>query len=338
MTDQDQPGTASPGTQDALHTEDDSLSAEDAVALLAQAPETNPLDDAGNQDAEQNPEEENLETVAGLDLNSLSENEWQGIADHLNSRGADRIAGLIKERSELRQALDAKSTQEEEDPLARPPEPEDNPYHEIETVEDLQAKAAEVDDMIEWADNLIEENEDTHSDSVVHEEDGKEYTLREIKSLRRNARKARTIHLKNRYHELQGLQQVEAQRQQARQLAEDEFAWMKEDGNPIRERYEGLMAHPGLVALKEQFPELGLVLAHAADSIHRSEQRKQGNAPGATKQTQGRRVPPENPGSGTAAPARQAPAAPARLESLAKQFDSTGDHKVLEEILALNSN
>ena len=335
MTDQDQPGTASPGTEDALHTGDDSLSASDAVSLLAQAPEDQLEEEVATEEVADSNEEDFSETVAGLDLDSLSEGEWQGIADHLNSRGADRIAGLIKERSELRQKLEAEDTQQE-DPLARPPDPEDNPYREINTVEELQAKASEVDDMIEWADSLIEENDNTHSDSVVHEEDGKEYTLREIKGLRRNARKARTTHLKNRYEELQGLQQIEAQRMQARQIAENEFEWMKQEDSPIRQRWEGVMAHPGLQPLKSQFPELDLVLAHAADSIHRSEQRKQGKAPTA-KQARSRMRPPENPGSGTAAPARQAPSAPAGLESLTQQFDSTGNYKVLEEILSLSS-
>ena len=336
MTEQDQPGPASPGTEEAAqHTGDDNLSAEDTVALLAQAPENESEGAAGHEDASQPSDEELTETVAGLDLDNLTENDWQGIADHLNSRGADRIAGLIKERSELRSALEAREKQEE-DPLARPPDPESNPYREIETVEELQAKAAEVDEMIEWADNLTEENEDTHNDAIVHEEDGREYTLREIKSMLRSARKARSTHLKNRYQELQGLQQIEAERQQARQIAEDEFAWMKEEENPIRQRWEGVMAHPGLQALKDEFPEIPLVLAHAADSIHRSEQRKAGKAPTAKRQ-QSRMRPPENPSAGTAAPAKQVPGPAKGLEDLHQQFASTGNYKVLEEILSLQS-
>jgi len=336
MTDQDQSGTVSPEQEQDTsqeHTGDDSLSSEEAVALLAQTPEDNPEGMQGHENASQPHSEESTETVAGLDLNNLTENEWQGIADHLNSRGADRIAGLIKERSELRSTIEAR-TKKEEDPLARTSDPEANPYREIETVEELQAKAAEVDEMIEWGEDLLEDNEETHSDAVIHEEDSKEFTKSEIKGLLRSARKARKTHLKNRYIELQGLQLAETERQQSRQIAEDEFSWMKEEANPIRQRYEGVMAHPGLQALKDAFPEIPLVIAHAADSIHRSEQRKQGKAP-AKKQTQNRMRPPENPSAGNARPAKQE-ATPARgLENLHQQFNSSGDYKVLEEILSL---
>jgi len=319
--------------QDTLqHTGDDNLSSEEAVALLAQTPEDKSEGEAGHENASQLSDEELTETVAGLELDNLTENDWQGIADHLNSRGADRIAGLIKERSELRSTLEAREKQTE-DPLARPSDPETNPYREIETVEELQAKAAEVDEMIEWGEDLLEDNEDTHSDAIIHEEDSREYTKSEIKTMLRSARKARSTHLKNRYAELQGLQHIEAERQQARQIAEDEFPWMKEEENPIRQRYEGVMSHPGLQALKDAFPEIPLVLAHAADSIHRSEQRKQGKAP--TAKQPSRLRPPENPSAGTAAPAKQVPGPAKGLENLHQQFDSSGDYRVLEEILSL---
>ena len=339
MTDQDQSGTVSPEQeQDTLHTGDDNLSEAEAVALLAQTPEDQSEGEAGHENAEQLSDEGFTETtVAGLDLDNLTENEWQGIADHLNSRGADRIAGLIKERSELRSTIEARSKQEE-DPLARPSDPDKNPYREVETVEDLQQKAAEVDEMIEWADNLLEENEDEHSDAIVHEEDGREYTLKEIKGLARSARKARSTHLKNRYGELQEKQVIAAERQQARQIAEDEFAWMKEEENPIRQRWEGVMSHPGLQALKDEFPEIPLVLAHAADSIHRSEQRKAGKGQTAKQQPQSRMRPPEHPSAGTAAPAKQAPGPVKGLENLQTQFDQTGDYRILEEILTLQNN
>ena len=338
MTNQDESGIVSPETeQDTLNTESDNLSTEDAIALLAQAPEAETEDLADHEDSSQDPAAETPETIAGLDLENLTEDGWQQIADHLNSRGADRIAGLIKERSELQSKLEDRPEQQE-DPFERPSDPAKNPYASVETVDELQAKAADVDEMIDWAEDLLDDNEDETGDSIIHQEGEKDYTKTEIRSLLRNARKARKVHLVNRFNELQGKQVVSMQREQARQLAEEEFAWMKDEQSPIRQRYEGVMSHPGLASLKEDFPEIPLVLAHAADSIHRSELKKNGNAPSAPASKQTRMRPPANPSDTAAAPAKQKSAPAKGLQALQQQYDESGDYHVLEEILALQSN
>ena len=338
MTTQDEAGTASPEeAQDALHTEvDHSLTPEQAIELLAQTPGEQAEEPLDHEDAEQQPEAEAPE-IAGIDLDNLPEESWQQIADHLNSRGADRIAGLIKERGELQARLEDKP-QQQEDPFTRTSDPEKNPYHAVETVDELQKKAADVDEMIEWAEDLIDDNESESGDAIIHEEGEKEYSKQEIKGLLRSARKARKFHLVDRYQELQNRQVVSVQREQARQIAEEEFAWMKEAESPVRKRYEGVMSHPGLASLKEDFPEIPLVLAHAADSIHRSELKKTGTAVSTSAQPgQARMRPPANPSDGTAAPAKQM-AAPAKgLQALEAQFDETGNYHVLEEILTLQS-
>jgi hypothetical protein len=338
MTDQDNTGTVSPETeQDTLHTEGDNLSTEDAIALLAQTPGEEVEEPLGYEDTEQQPAAEAPEKIAGLELENLSEDGWQEIADHLNSRGADRIAGLIKERSDLQAQLEDKPEQKE-DPFARPSDPAKNPYHSVETVDELQKKAADVDEMIEWAEDLLDDNEDETGDSIIHEENEKEYTKAEIKGLLRTARKARKTHLVDRFRELQGKHQVSIQREQARQIAEEEFAWMKDENSPVRQRYEGVMSHPGLASLKDDFPEIPLVLAHAADSIHRSELKRNGNATSAPAQTKQTRMrPPANPSDGAAASAKQQ-AAPAKgLQALEQQFDETGNYHILEDILTLQS-
>ena len=127
MTNQDEAGIVSPAENDTLNTESDNLSPEDAIALLAQAPEAETEDLADHEDSSQDPAAETPETIAGLDLENLTEDGWQQIADHLNSRGADRIAGLIKERSELQAKLEDRPEQQE-DPSERPSDPAKNHY------------------------------------------------------------------------------------------------------------------------------------------------------------------------------------------------------------------
>ena len=174
MTNQDEAGIVSPAENDTLNTESDNLSPEDAIALLAQAPEAETEDLADNEDSSQDPAAETPETIAGLDVENLTADGWQQISDHLNSRGADRIAGLIKERSELQSKLEDRPEQQE-DPFERPSDPAKNPYASVETVDELQQKAVDVDEMIDWAEDLLDDNEDETGDSIIHEEGEKEY-------------------------------------------------------------------------------------------------------------------------------------------------------------------
>ena len=322
--------------------QDDTLSAEDLIAQYAHAGEEEGEPTDGESHADPDVQ------VAGLDLDNLDEDSWQEIADHLNSRGADRIAGLIKDRKSLQGKLDAKSDREE-NPLEETPKAENNPFQQLETVEDLKGKNTEVEEMIEWAEDLLDDNDEEHRESVIYEEDGKEYSKGEVRKLLRGAKKARDSHLPARLKQLQTedfeegqRQQLTQQRVQARKLAESEFTWMTEEGNESRERYEKVLATPAMQMVAEQDPSLPYILAHAADSIRRSEARREGIADGKVEKkleslATSRMRPPGNPAANNAAPAKAGKGPGRMLQELRNEYGQTGDHKVLTEILTLES-
>tara|TARA_Y100000593_G_scaffold13975_1_gene26116 strand:+ start:6400 stop:7428 length:1029 start_codon:yes stop_codon:yes gene_type:complete len=322
------------------HTEaqDDAVSPDQLVEMLldqTDQPEGNP----GPEDGLGEPEEESAQT-AEADLDLLTEEQLEQLAEQMNSRGAERIAQLIRERKQLQSQLDQLS--EKENPLEEEPSAESNPFNEIDSTDDLRKKYSEVSEMVEWASELLDDHDDEHRDTVIHEEDGQEFTKGQIRKLLRSARKAKDQHLPARFEQLQQKEELFATRAQYRNIVEEEFEWAKQEDNPIRQRFESVLNSEELQNLSESMPELPLILAHAADSIARSEARKKGDTQHAQPTPQApasqRMRPPSNPSGSTAAPAQGNSKPAQRLAALQAQFESTGDHHVLSEILEIQNS
>ena len=323
-----------------IHTEaaDDAVTPDQLVEMLSD--QTDELEgDPGPEDGLADPEGESAQT-AEADLESLTEEQLEQLAEQMNSRGADRIAQLIRERKELEQQIEQLSSKE--NPLEEEPSAESNPFNEITSTDDLRKKFSEVSEMVEWGTELLEDHSDEHRDTVIHEEGGQEFTKGQIRKLLRSARKAKDQHLPARFDQLQQKEEVIATRQQYRNIAEEEFDWMGKEDNPTRQRFESVLNNPALQTLADEMPELPLVLAHAADSIARSEAKKQGTPeqpqPKAQATASPRLRPPSNPSASTAAPAKGNSKPAQRLQVLQQQFEQTGDHHVLTEILELQNS
>lgn len=316
------------GTEDTtLHTEtsDDVIHSDQLAEMFS---------DPVEEQQEEIPAEPSTEQTA--DLDQLSEAQLEQLAEQMNSRGAERIAQLIRERKELENKIAQLSTKE--NPLEETPAPETNPFSEIDSTEGLREKYTEVNGLIEHFEEVLEDYEDEHRDTVVYQEDGQDYTKSQVRKMVRAARRAKEQHLPARYEQLQQKEQVIATRAQYETAAGEQFAWMKDDDSPIRQRYEQVLNNPALSALKNDMPEIPLVIAHAADSIARSEAQKQKGESATTarapqqQQKPLRLKPPASPNGSNAAPAKVASKPAKELKALQSQFEKTGDYRVLTEI------
>ena len=331
--------TVDTATQDTTqHTEvsDDSVTDDQLVEMLSDQTD-NLTGEPGSEDELSEFDGESAQT-AEADLESLTEEQLEQLAEQMNSRGAGRIAQLIRERKELEAQIEQMSSKE--NPLEEEPSAESNPFTDIVSTDDLRKKYSEVAEMVEWANDLLDDNEDEHRDTVIHEEDGTQFTKGEIRKLLRSARKAKDQHLPARFEQLQQKEELVATRQQYRNIAEEEFDWMQSEDNPVRQRFESVLNNPALQNLADEMPELPLVLAHAADSIARSEARQKGTPEREQPQANAsqRLRPPSNPSASTAAPAKGNSKPAQRLSALQSQFEKTGDHHVLTEILEIQNS
>ena len=104
---------------------------------------------------------ENEEDVLSqFDLDTMSEEELKELSDKLGSKAVARFGALTAKRKAAEERLaelEAKLSQQ--NPLETPKKVDNNPFSNIDSIEGLQEKSAEVEQVIEWAEDLLFESD-----------------------------------------------------------------------------------------------------------------------------------------------------------------------------------
>ncbi len=223
------------------------------------------------------PEAESEEQVLSqIDLDEMSEEELRELADKLGSRAVARFGELTAKRKaaeEKLQQYEARLSAEQSNPLQPKKEVKNNPFDSVETLEDLQSKATDASNVIEWAEDIMFNADGYEADDVVTEVEGKEMTKADVRNALLQARKARDKFLPARLEEIQKVEQGKQMQEHLSAQAEAELPWMTGEDNDTKREYEAIMNDPRVGALmtnvsadvKAQLPYL---LAHAANSIY----------------------------------------------------------------------
>jgi hypothetical protein len=210
-----------------------------------------------------------------LDLESMSEEELRELAEKLGSRAVARYGELTAKRKQAEErlaALEAQMAQRDApNPLASD-KVEKNPYADLSTIDDLRAKSREVDEAIEWAEDILDSNEHLAYDDVVLVHNGQDITKAKVKQILRDSRKAAKTYLPAQLKEVQASQQREVAEQQMEASARKELSWMEGEDNDTRKQYETLRSSPilqkAVKAVPELKPYMNYMVAHAANSIY----------------------------------------------------------------------
>lgn len=284
------------------------------------------------QSTEDEPEEESTDVLSQIDLDSLSEDEISALADKLEKRAIDRFGVLTKRAKtaeeqlhQLKAQLNAKNN----DPLAVQAEIKDNPLSDLSTIEQLRDKAQETSDVIEWAEDVLFNADEYSADDVVVTVEGKELTKADVKRSLLNARKTRDKYLPAQVKVVQESQQADALKKQVKQTLPKELPWIAEESNPIKEKYEAMMADPRLKTLKGDksvLAQLEYIVAHAANSIFGSlnATQSQKEKPKAANKPATRIKPPSTPSSGAAASERMESSQSKLYKQREGQFKKSG--------------
>ena len=140
---------------------------------------------------------ENEEDVLSqIDLDTMSEDELRELSEKLGSKAVARFGALTAKRKAAEERLaelEAKLSQQ--NPLETPRKVDNNPFSNLDSVEELQAKSTEVENIIEWAEDLLFESDAYAPDDVVTEVDGKELTKADIRKHLLQARKSQKTFL-----------------------------------------------------------------------------------------------------------------------------------------------
>ena len=226
---------------------------------------------------DETPEAESDEQVLSqIDLDDMSEVELRELADKLGSRAVARFGELTAKRKaaeEKLQQLEARLSAEQNNPLKPKKEVTNNPFANVETLEDLQSKATDASNVIEWAEDIMFNADGYEADDVVTEVEGKEMTKADVRNALLQARKARDKFLPARLEEIQKVEQSNQMQEHLSAQAEAELPWMKGEDNDTRREYQAIMGDPRVETLMTSLPsdvkaQMPYLLAHAANSIY----------------------------------------------------------------------
>lgn len=273
--------------------------------------------------------------LEGLDAEQVAVLAEQ-MKEHLSgSRSAERIGELTRKLKAEREArqLDQQRLNdlaEKKNPLERDAPVENNPFKDIETVQDLQDKYDEYGKTYKWADRLLEDNEGAHPDDVIFEDGNEQYTKKQIREAKRQAEESRETYLPARAKELQMAQQIETQKSHFADLAKQELNWLEGEDNDSRKQYEAIVGHPDVQKIAEAVPavspQLNYLIAHAVNSLMSQK------AKPAKKVAPSKTPPPNIPSSTAQAPVRDDERIKKHLNDLQGRFEqshSTGDFESL---------
>ena len=313
---------AKPAVENKPMTDKDFLSARIASRQKAppstteSAPEPEEKKEATSQEGEPT-EAPKAKEVLSKDIDELTDEEIAELAQKAKSGLLKRIAELTAKRKlaeEKAAALEA-AVQQAKQQLPEP-KVENNPYANVTTVDDLQGKLKEVNEVVEWAEEILFRSEDMAASDIVATVDGKEYTKADIRESLRKARRAKDRFIPAQFQELQAKMERSNLETAFKQQARKELGWLEGEDNDVRKRYEAMVADPRLKKLKDSVPEIApqieYLIAHAANSMYGRREIPMEKSKGPTLN------PPSNPSTTAAAPEK----AEARMEKSLKDVES----------------
>lgn len=217
--------------------------------------------------------EDEEEEEQEIDLLSLNPEQLQALAKKSRSRLLHRVGELTAQKKALEEKL---SSQAESKPLPVIPQ-EENPFRDIESVEGLQAKFAELEKVAEETDNILEEHEDYGAEDIIVVGD-REFTKKEIRKANRNAREAMAKYLPAQHAELARREQRVQMEAHYTGLIPQEVPELANEDSELSKQYKALLSDPLVEQVNKLVPDLGpqlpYILAHAVRSIHRSQKSK----------------------------------------------------------------
>lgn len=268
--------------------------------------------------------EESTDVLSQLDLDEMSEDDLKDLSEKLGSRAVARFGELTAKRKAAEAKIkELESKLNSDDPLSSNKPVADNPYKSVDSIEGLQSKAEEVNQVIEWAEDLLFNADGYGPEDVVTEVEGKELTKKDIRSSLLQARKSRDKFLPSQLKVLQARENGKQLKEAFDTKASKELKWLSGEDNDTRKNYEAMVADPRFKKLTEVAdPEIGAqlnyIMAHAANSIYGRKL-----VPTSTKSTS--LTPPKTAVSAASTSEKTVGKSTKALKNLSQQFRQSGN-------------
>jgi hypothetical protein len=216
------------------------------------------------------------DVLSQYNLDEMSEEELEDLSKKLGSRAVARYGELTAKRKAAEEKLAElqKQMSEQKNDILQSKKPvENNPYSNLETVEALQDKAQEVNEIIGWAEDILFESDGYSADDVVTEVEGKEVTKAQVRKSLLQARKARDAFLPDQLNKLQQIENGKQLRSAFEEQAKQELSWLQGEDNDTRKQYESMLSDKRFIDLQDKVDpdisaQLPYLIAHAANSMY----------------------------------------------------------------------
>jgi len=218
------------------------------------------------------PKEKTEDVLSQYNLDNLSEDELKDLAEKLGSRAVARFGELTAKRKAAEEELDKIKQSLQQDPLKQEAEDvKDNPFNDVQDIKSLQEKAKEINNIIEWAEDVLFDSDDYSAHDEVTELDGKKMTKADVRSVLKNARKSRDLYLPDQLKQVQRTQTAQNIKKELGSKALKEFDWLNEKDNETRKSFLSIAGNKDLQKVYKEYPVLGAelpyMLAHAVDNM-----------------------------------------------------------------------
>ena len=291
-----------------VEEQDNQTAVEETVEEVNQEPEEATevaADEAVEIDetTEEEPQDEETESeddvLSQIELDDMSDEELRELSDKLGSRAVARFGELTAKRKAAEAELE-RLRSEMSSKLEPKVKESENPYRDVDSMEKLQNVQEEVEQVIEWAEDLIFNSDGYSADDPITEIDGKEVTKSEVRKHLQAARKAEKKYIPAQIKAIQRRQSAAELKVSLQEQANEELSWMKDD-NEVSQKYKQMLEDPRLSNIDGLDPEVAAqmpyLLAHAANSMYGRKVLAE-PAKTATKAKPSRLVPPSGtPGS-----------------------------------------
>lgn len=267
-------------TQVVEETAPDESSNEDQVVENDQEPLDAEAEDDRIADGENGDE-----VLSKFKLEELSEDELESLGKAIRSKIPRRFGELTKRAKSAEERIDELTAEirnlktSGEDKLKSNDVVENNPFSTVNSVEELGEKAKQAREVMEWAEQILDDNEDKFPDDIVYKENGKDYTKRDIKKYMRNARSSLDKFLPARLSELKKVEEIKQVDSALTSRASTEFSWLNDSDSNLANEYKMLVESEQMKrvvkAVPDIAPQLKYILAHFVDSYSSKTNKKQ---------------------------------------------------------------
>jgi|TARA_E500000318_G_scaffold71224_1_gene65982 hypothetical protein len=217
--------------------------------------------------------QETDDVLSKLDLDEMSEDDLKELSEKLGSRAVARFGELTAKRKAAEEQLQKLQSEVNKKNPLETQEVAENPYESIDSLEGLQQKAQEINEVIEWAEDTLFNADGYGPEDVVTEVEGKELTKADVRKSLLNARKSRDRFLPAQLETIQNRSNALKLKSAFDEQAKQELPWMAGEDNDTRKSYEAMVSDNRFQKLAdaadpEVAAQLNYIVAHAANSIY----------------------------------------------------------------------